>query len=274
MNLYLPAGKWYGAYYQCSYQWRTMGQPACIDVGHSCFVKKAVYTNVDSQNWQKSTDEYDSKDLTIRYYPAATASTYIWFDDDGNFSKTLEKADYELVAFKGVTNGQQSSIDISTNPPTKQTTAKIQKFRVRLPGNAADALLNGKPVPTENIGKTGNLVAVSAEFTGKPLQLVITTSNFPHNKETSDVLGCKHPFRMENSHVYNCALIYQPQSCISILLNIKQPFPRLTTFLIKTLNPLHYLLKRKFNGQSVLLIAAQQVSTQDFPGFERATIPV
>ena len=37
----------------------------------------------------------DSKDLTIRYYPAA-ASTYIWFDDDGISTKHWKKADYEL----------------------------------------------------------------------------------------------------------------------------------------------------------------------------------
>ncbi len=176
MNLYLPAGKWYGLTTNAvtnGGQW--VSQPVDIkDI--PVFVKEGSFIPMwTPKEAAKSTDEYDSKDLTIRYYPAATASTYIWFDDDGISTKTLEKADYELVTFKGVTNGQQSSIDISTNHEANYGKKFKRKFRVELPGNAADALLNGKPVPTENISKTGNLVAVSVEFTGKPLQLVITT---------------------------------------------------------------------------------------------------
>lgn len=176
MNLYLPAGKWYGLTTNAvtnGGQW--VSQPVDIkDI--PVFVKEGSFIPMwTPKEAAKSTDEYDSKDLTIRYYPAATASTYIWFDDDGISTKTLEKADYELVTFKGVTNGQQSSIDISTNHEANYGKKFKRKFRVELPGNAADALLNGKPIPTENISKTGNLVAVSVEFTGKPLQLVITT---------------------------------------------------------------------------------------------------
>lgn len=176
LNLYLPAGKWYGLTTNAvtnGGQW--ISQPVDIkDI--PVFVKEGSFIPMwTPKEAAKSTDEYDSKDLTVRYYPAATASTYVWFDDDGISTKTLEKADYELVTFKGMTNGQQSFIDISTNHEANYGKKFKRKFRVELPGNAADALLNGKPVPAENISKTGNLVAVSVEFSGKPLQLVVTT---------------------------------------------------------------------------------------------------
>jgi hypothetical protein len=102
-----------------------------------------------------STEEYDTKEITIRYYPSSQTSTYVWFDDDGNTTKTLEKADYELVTFKGIARGNAITIDITTNNPNNYSRRSKRKFRIEIAGSgiAPDVAVNGKPLPATALGK-------------------------------------------------------------------------------------------------------------------------
>jgi oligosaccharide 4-alpha-D-glucosyltransferase len=133
----------------------------------------------------KSTESFNSQDVTIRYYPSASASTYVWYDDDGNSARTLEKADYELVTFKGVTAGNKVTIDINTNNPNQYGKKFKRKFKIELPTGLAtgqQVLINGKPVAAESMGKqkdpfqqlTNDFVTV--EFAGKPIKVELTSA--------------------------------------------------------------------------------------------------
>ncbi len=178
--LYLPAGKWYSLLNNSVTDGGKMiSQPADIKQ-IPVFVKEGSFLPLwVTKDTVKSTETYNSKDITIRYYPSANASTYVWYDDDGISTRTLEKADYELVTFKGVTAGNKVTIDITTNNPNQYSKKFKRKFNIELPvGLGAGALVNGKPAAA--VGKqqdpfqqlTNEFVTV--EFTGKPLKVELT----------------------------------------------------------------------------------------------------
>jgi oligosaccharide 4-alpha-D-glucosyltransferase len=167
--LYLPAGKWYSlADNAVTEGGKYLSHPADIKQ-IPVFVKEGSFLPVwVTTDTVKSVETYNSKDINVRYYPSATASSYTWFDDDGISTKTLEKAGYELVTFKGITSGNKVSIDITTNNPNQYGKRFKRIFRFELPKGAAQATVNGKEVTL-----AGELVPV--EFNGKTIKVEITT---------------------------------------------------------------------------------------------------
>lgn len=181
--IYMPRGKWYA-----------LGTNAITEGG------QWLNTNVDIRNipafvkegsfipmWitkepVKSTEEYDTKEITIRYYPSALQSTYAWYDDDGNTTKTLEKAEYELVTFKGITRGNAITIDITTNNPGNYGRRSKRRFRIEIAGAAGidpHVTANGKPLAATALGKQRDGFQqkeneyVVVEFDGKPLKIEV-----------------------------------------------------------------------------------------------------
>ena len=182
--LYLPAGKWYSlANNSVTDGNKWINQPADIKQ-IPVFVKEGSFMPMwITKDTIKSTESYNSKEIAIRYYPSATASTYVWFDDDGNSTRTLEKADYELVTFRGITSGNKVTIDITTNNPNQYSKKFKRKFKIELPVPFAagqQVLVNGKPLGAETMGKHLNPFQqltneyVSVEFNGKPVKVEVT----------------------------------------------------------------------------------------------------
>lgn len=171
--LYLPAGKWYSLASNAitdGNKWIT--QPADIKQ-IPVFVKEGGFVPLwISKDTIRSTESYDSKEITIRYYPSAIASTYVWYDDDGTSPNALEKANYELVTFKGITAGNKVTIDITTNNPNQYGKRFKRKFNIELPV----ALAAGQP----NAGKQTDPFQqhsnefITVEFSGKPVKVEIT----------------------------------------------------------------------------------------------------
>jgi oligosaccharide 4-alpha-D-glucosyltransferase len=183
--VYLPAGKWYSlANNSVTDGGKFINQPADIKQ-IPVFVKEGSFVPMwITKDTIKSTETYNSRDITIRYYPSASATTYVWYDDDGSSTRTLEKADYELVTFKGVTAGNKVTIDIATNNPNQYGKKFKRKFNIEIPvGLAAgqQVLVNGKPVDGGSTGKQNDPFQqltndfVTVEFTGKPVKVEITT---------------------------------------------------------------------------------------------------
>jgi oligosaccharide 4-alpha-D-glucosyltransferase len=171
--LYLPAGKWYSLANNAvtdGNKWIT--QPADIKQ-IPVFVKEGSFVPLwISKDTIKSTESYDSKEITIRYYPSATASTYVWYDDDGASPNALEKANYELVTFKGITAGNKVTIDITTNNPNQYGRKFKRKFNIELPVALAAGQVNaGKQ--TDPFQQHPNEF-ITAEFSGKPVKVEIT----------------------------------------------------------------------------------------------------
>jgi oligosaccharide 4-alpha-D-glucosyltransferase len=179
--VYLPAGKWYSlATNSVTDGGKWINQPADIKQ-IPVFVKEGSFVPLwITKDTIRSTETYNSQDITVRYYPSANASAYVWYDDDGISTRTLEKADYELVTFKGITAGNKVTIDITTNNPNQYGKKYKRKFNIELPVAlaAGQATVNGKPV-----GATGKQLDpfqqitneyVTVEFVGKPIKVEIT----------------------------------------------------------------------------------------------------
>jgi oligosaccharide 4-alpha-D-glucosyltransferase len=181
--LYLPAGKWYSlANNSVVDGGKYINQPAGIKQ-LPVFVREGGFVPMwFSKDTIKSTDSYNSKDISIRYYPSATATSYVWYDDDGVTPRTLERADYELVTFKGVTAGNKVTIDITTNNPNQYGKKFKRIFKIELPVAlaAGGATVNGKPIEAAAFGKQTDPFQqlanefVSVEFNGKPVKVEIT----------------------------------------------------------------------------------------------------
>lgn len=180
--LYLPAGKWYSLLNNSVVDGGKMiSQPADIKQ-IPVFVKEGSFVPLwITKDTIKSTETYNSKYITVRYYPSANPSAYVWYDDDGISARTLEKADYELVTFKGVTAGNKVTIDITTNNPNQYGKRFKRTFKIELPvalAAAQQATVNGKSAgaagkqqdPFQQL--TNEYVTV--EFSGKPAKVEIT----------------------------------------------------------------------------------------------------
>lgn len=182
-RLYLPEGKWYQFDDNAvlnGKQW--VEQPAGLD-RMPLFVKEGSFVPV----WQpdsliRSTAGYDSKKISMLYYPSSITSTYTLYDDDGSSPRTLEKADYELISFAASTAGGRIIIDIKTNNEAAYKRKQVRQFTISIPATAPfrEVTVNGKPVkPGALSPKTlplcrGKFATVPVEFNGKPTKVEIS----------------------------------------------------------------------------------------------------
>jgi oligosaccharide 4-alpha-D-glucosyltransferase len=180
--LYLPAGKWYNLLTNAITDGGKVINETVSIKNIPAYVKEGSFIPMwFTKDTIRSTEQYDTKEMTVRYYPSAQSSSYTWFDDDGNASKTLEKADYELVTFKGITTGNKITIDITTNNPGNYGRRSKRKFMIEVPGGVTpEAMVNGKPVAPGDVGKhndpfqnTSNQF-IAVEFAGKPVKVELT----------------------------------------------------------------------------------------------------
>ncbi len=178
--LYLPEGKWYNFYDNSladGKQWIT--QPADIN-RMPLFVKAGSFVPL----WQpdsviRSTETYDSKKISLLYYPSAAASTYTWYDDDGYSTRTLERADYELITFNGSTNGNLITIDLKTNNEAIYKRKQPRQLLITVPSNSPfkELKVNGQPVDLSKVPKkpvtlaNGRFATALVEFSGKPTKI-------------------------------------------------------------------------------------------------------
>lgn len=180
--VYLPKGKWY-SYIDNAITEGGQNVNVNVDIKNiPVYVKEGSFIPLwITKEPVSSTEEYDTKEITIRYYPSSQTSTYVWFDDDGNTTKTLEKADYELVTFKGIARGNAITIEITTNNPNNYSRRSKRKFRIEIAGSgiAPDVAVNGKHLPASALGKQRDAFQqkeneyVVVEFDGKPMTVDI-----------------------------------------------------------------------------------------------------
>ncbi len=174
-SIYLPEGKWYNFYDNTlvnGKQW--LNQP--VDIKHiPLYVKAGGFIPLWQADSIKSVETYNSKDISLLYYPGETTSSYVFYDDDGASTKTLEKADYELITFTAATQGSSISIDIKTNNEALYKRKQVRKFTILVPatGSFTTISVNGKPAAAAKAIKpislaTGKFAAAVIEFNGKP----------------------------------------------------------------------------------------------------------
>lgn len=176
--LYLPEGKWYNFYDNTllnGKQW--LNQP--VDINRiPLFVKAGGFIPLWQADSIKSVEAYNSKDISLLYYPSETTSSYTFYDDDGTSTRTLEKADYELITFTGVAQGGNISIDIKTNNEALYKRKQVRKFTLLVPATAAftSITVNGKPAAAAKVIKPislagGKFASAVVEFAGKQTKI-------------------------------------------------------------------------------------------------------
>jgi oligosaccharide 4-alpha-D-glucosyltransferase len=175
--LYLPDGKWYDFYDNKPIngkQWLNQ----TVDIKHiPVFARAGGFIPVWQPDSIKTADAYNSKEISIIYYPADGPSSYVFFDDDGGSTKTLEKADYELITFAATPQGGLTTLDIKTNNEAAYKRKLVRRFTLLIPANAGFTTIriNGKPAPEAKVKPIslvqGKFIAAVIEFSGKPIKL-------------------------------------------------------------------------------------------------------
>ncbi|MDE6339267.1 MAG: DUF5110 domain-containing protein [Muribaculaceae bacterium] len=113
--------------------------------------------------------EYDPSVLTIKYFPAAEASSYTLFEDDRKDPESLTKGNYCLMTFSAAPNGNQLDIHVSAEgsyegmPASRNLTFEIPG--IKRPRNVA----GGK----WSYNASTSTLRIEAEFSDSPLTLSI-----------------------------------------------------------------------------------------------------
>lgn len=174
--VYLPEGQWYNFYDNTKSEGKQWVNQSFNLKQIPLFVKAGSFVPL----WQpdsviRSTESYDSKKLSLVYYPSAAPSSYTLFDDDGNSTRTLEKADYELVTFAGSTAGNVISIEIKTNNEALYKRRQPRQFVLTIPSATPfkEVRVNGKAIAQPSVATkpislaAGKFASAVVEFNGK-----------------------------------------------------------------------------------------------------------
>lgn len=178
-KVYLPEGQWYRFSDNKLLEGKAwLDQPA--DIGYlPLYAKAGSFVPL----WQtdsviRSTEAYDPKNISVVYYPSSTNSSYTWYDDDGAEPRALERAEYELISFSGVTHGNMINIELKTNNPAAYKRKFQRQFTFLIPNaTIKDVMVNGKPgklvgaKPITNA--SGQFTAATIVFDGKPATVEI-----------------------------------------------------------------------------------------------------
>lgn len=112
-KLYLPAGNWYS--FQTNEtltgnKWIT--QNVSIDQ-IPVFVKGGSFVPLWETSAYTSTAQYDpSREITIRYYPSTSNSSFVFFDDDGTSALSIAGHQYQQLNFIGSATNNICHINI------------------------------------------------------------------------------------------------------------------------------------------------------------------
>jgi oligosaccharide 4-alpha-D-glucosyltransferase len=178
-TLYLPEGLWYNFNTNKTVAGnQSVNEPVDIN-SIPVFVKEGSFIPMWSPAEEiRSTEQYDSKDITVRYYPSAKPSRYQWFDDDGTSTKTLEKAQYEVVSFSGQMEYSRISITITTNNEPAYRRKQVRKIKLAIPFTDAlpkEVRVNGTTVTGITSGTEGSdqlkFFYLPIEFAGKTMKI-------------------------------------------------------------------------------------------------------
>ena len=170
--VYLPEGQWYNFYDNTLSEGKQWVNQSADLARMPLFVKAGSFVPA----WQpdsviRSTDSYDSKQISLFYYPSGTATSYTFFDDDGTSTKTLEKADYELITFTGSKLGAVTTVEIKTNNEALYKRKNIRSFLITMPSATPfkEVRVNGKVVP-QAAGKKKSLTLAGGAFASALVQ--------------------------------------------------------------------------------------------------------
>src|SRR4030095_3633185 len=106
-----------------------------------------------------------------RSYPSPAASSYNWFEDDGETSTTIAKEQYEVLNFQGSPTTAGYMVTINTNNPNSYKKRAPSAFRLALP-SVADQFLTVRINGKETKALPGNNESsILVSFAGQPVNV-------------------------------------------------------------------------------------------------------
>jgi len=172
LNVYLPEGRWYNIFTDSAYtgggwqQVRTDINSIPVFARAGSFIP---YWNPAGD--LRNTSYYKPEDVTVRYYPSSTASSYNWFEDDGESSTTISKEQYEVLNFQASATAAGYIVTVTTNNPNSYRKGDPRTFKLAIPSVSGEFLtvkINGK----ESKALPGNgESSILISFSGQPLNV-------------------------------------------------------------------------------------------------------
>lgn len=187
IEVYLPGEKWYSFWDETSFeggQWyKLKTELETIPI----FVKEG--TLIPMVKPVKSTDDYSTAELTLRYYPgkAGDSSFFNMFEDDGTTFGTIGRSEFEYLRFLAIQNDKGSihfemlkdGWNYSGMPKTRQIKLEIinqsdtKKYQLRINGEKIKAKNKKGAMPSYTFEK--GYFVIDFEWDGSFTEIEITT---------------------------------------------------------------------------------------------------
>ena len=162
-KLYLPAGNWYNLFTDSQEPGGTWLDTKVDLTNIPVFVKEGSFIPMFESEHIKSTFDYTGKEISIKYYPSLTESSYVLFDDDGVTNHSLTNGKYDLLKLEGLTKAGEITIKISS---PQNGLLKSRKLKFSLPEPFRIISVNNKIL-------TGTNNQYSLMYSGKTTTLKI-----------------------------------------------------------------------------------------------------
>jgi oligosaccharide 4-alpha-D-glucosyltransferase len=114
------------------------------------YVKAGSFIPMWENNYYTSTAKYDATgDITVRYYPSAGATSFVFFDDDGKNPQSIVNKQFQQLTFRGITLNNICSISIEKN---NWPAALSRNIVFNIPSGAKRLIVDNKELSLEPSG--------------------------------------------------------------------------------------------------------------------------
>ncbi len=159
-KVYLPEGKWYKLKTnELEIGNKTIEKSIALN-DYAAYVKEGSFIPLSIFEYMPtSTKDYNKNKQNIIYFPSTKKSEFNLYLDDGETKQSLEKNQYELISFTGVTKGSNITITIQSNTSKVYTNNTSKKILLQLPVETTSgmkATVNGIPLDMSHIIRTSH----------------------------------------------------------------------------------------------------------------------
>lgn len=147
----LPPGKWFDFWTNEAHNGNTDIFPK-LTVDHiPVYAKGGSFIPLSTSTTKKSTDNYNSDSLTVKFYQdiSVPTSSFTMFHDDGVNPNSLANAKYELIDFTGKVSSDNVDVTVERTKSFDKSLAKRHlTFEINnLTSNPTAVTLNGQTIP-------------------------------------------------------------------------------------------------------------------------------
>lgn len=201
-KIVLPPGKWFNFWNNEVHNGNTNIFPK-LTVDHiPVYARGGSFIPMSTSTTKKSTDQYTSDSLTVRFYQdiSVPTSTFTMFHDDGIDPNSLTKSKYELVEFCGKVSNDLVNVTVQRTKNFDKSLAKRHLiFEIKnFTSNPTAVTLNGQPIPVVYTSSEFKNNTAYYDLLGKQLQVQFdwdcnTTANIAVTREGLDVITGSEP---------------------------------------------------------------------------------